>query len=205
MPLIILGGIYGGIFTPTEAASVAVIYAILVSLFVYRSLKIKDIFILAGRTGYMLLTFMLIFVFGSLFSRIMTMTNMTPAIIEFLTSLTQSRVILLLLINLFLLIIGMVMDAVTGIILVVPLFFPLATGVLGLNPVHFGAMVVTNLAVGMITPPMAGNLFVAMRLTGASLAESIKDIIPFVLIGMIVVMVVTFIPGFSMGLLDILK
>ena len=205
MPLIILGGIYGGIFTPTEAASVAVIYAILVSLFVYRSLKIKDIFILAGRTGYMLLTFMLIFVFGSLFSRIMTITNMTPAIIEFLTSLTQSRVILLLLINLFLFIIGMVMDAVTGIILVVPLFFPLATGALGLNPVHFGAIVVTNLAVGMITPPMAGNLFVAMRLTGASLGESIKDLIPFVLIGMIVVMVVTFIPGFSMGLLDILK
>lgn len=205
MPIIILGGIYGGIFTPTEAASVAVIYAILVSLFVYRSLKIKDIFILAGRTAYTMLTFMLIFVFGSLFSRIMTITNMTPAIIDFLTSLTQSRIILLLIINFFLFIIGMVMDPVTGIILVVPLFFPLATRVLGLNPIHFGAIVVTNLAVGMITPPMAGNLFVAMRLTGASLAESIKDLIPFVLIGMIVVMAVTFVPGLAMGLLNIIK
>lgn len=203
MPLIILGGIYGGVFTPTEAAGVAVIYAIIVSLFVYRTITVKDIFVFAGRSAYTMLTFMLIFVFANVFSRIMTMSNMPQLVIDFLTSITSSNIVLLLLINLFLFLLGMVMDPVTAILLVAPLFFPLATRYIGLNPVHFGAIVVTNLAVGMITPPMAGNLFVAMRLTNASLGECLKDLMPFVLIGMAVVMLVTYIPGFSLFILNL--
>jgi len=203
MPLIILGGIYSGVFTPTEAAGVAVIYAIIVSLFVYRTITVKDIFVLAGRSAYTMLTFMLIFVFANVFSRIMTMANMPQMVIDFLTSITSSNIVLLLLMNLFLFLLGMVMDPVTAILLVAPLFFPLATRYIGLNPVHFGVMVVTNLAVGMITPPMAGNLFVAMRLTNASLGECLKDLMPFVLIGMAVVMLVTYVPGFSLFILNL--
>ena len=203
MPLIILGGIYSGVFTPTEAAGVAVIYAIIVSLFVYRTITVKDIFVLAGRSAYTMLTFMLIFVFANVFSRIMTMANMPQMVIDFLTSITSSNIVLLLLMNLFLFLLGMVMDPVTAILLVAPLFFPLATRYIGLNPVHFGVIVVTNLAVGMITPPMAGNLFVAMRLTNASLGECLKDLMPFVLIGIAVVMLVTYVPGFSLFILNL--
>jgi len=203
MPLIILGGIYSGVFTPTEAAGVAVIYAIIVSLFVYRTITVKDIFVLAGRSAYTMLTFMLIFVFANVFSRIMTMANMPQMVIDFLTSITSSNIVLLLLMNLFLFLLGMAMDPVTAILLVAPLFFPLATRYIGLNPVHFGVMVVTNLAVGMITPPMAGNLFVAMRLTNASLGECLKDLMPFVLIGIAVVMLVTYVPGFSLFILNL--
>ena len=203
MPLIILGGIYSGVFTPTEAAGVAVIYAIIVSLFVYRTITVKDIFVLAGRSAYTMLTFMLIFVFANVFSRIMTMANMPQMVIDFLTSITSSNIVLLLLMNLFLFLLGMAMDPVTAILLVAPLFFPLATRYIGLNPVHFGVIVVTNLAVGMITPPMAGNLFVAMRLTNASLGECLKDLMPFVLIGIAVVMLVTYVPGFSLFILNL--
>ena len=203
MPLIILGGIYSGVFTPTEAAGVAVIYAIIVSLFVYRTITVKDIFVLAGRSAYTMLTFMLIFVFANVFSRIMTMANMPQMVIDFLTSITSSNIVLLLLMNLFLFLLGMAMDPVTAILLVAPLFFPLATRYIGLNPVHFGVIVVTNLAVGMITPPMAGNLFVAMRLTNASLGECLKDLMPFVLIGMAVVMLITYVPGFSLFILNL--
>lgn len=204
MPLIILGGIYGGVFTPTEAAAVAVVYAMIIALFVYRTVTVKDIFVLAGRTAYTMLTFMLIFVFANVFSRIMTMTNMTQLVIDAFTSISSSNIVLLLLINLFLFLLGMVMDPVTGIILVVPLFFPLATRYMGLNPVHFGAMVVTNLAVAMITPPMAGNLFVAMRLTKTSVGECLKALMPFVLIGIGVVFLVTYVPGFPLLILNLL-
>lgn len=205
MPVIILGGIYSGIFTPTEAAGVAVVYGAIVGLFVYKGLKLKDIGILAGRSVYTTLTFMPIFVFASVFSRILTITNMTQDVIGFLTSITDSTWIILLLINIFLFLLGMVMDPITGILLVAPLIYPVAVGHLGLDPVHFGIITVTNLAVGMITPPLAGNLFVSMRLTGATFQESLKPLLPFVAMGIAVVLLVTYVPSIPMFLLNLLK
>lgn len=205
MPVIILGGIYGGIFTPSEAAAVSVAYAMLVGLFVYHTLTLKSIWALARRSAYTTLTFMLIFVFATVFSKIMTLTNMTQSVMAFLMALTSSKILILFLINIFLLLLGMVMDPVTGILLVAPLFFPLATGYLGLDPVHFGILVVVNLAVGMVTPPMAGNLFVAMRLSGASMRECIRPLLPFILIGLGVAILVTYSPTFALCLVRVLK
>jgi C4-dicarboxylate transporter DctM subunit len=205
MPVIILGGIYGGVFTPSEAAAVAVAYAIVVGLFIYHTLTLKSIWALARRSAYTTLTFMLIFVFATVFSKIMTLTNMTQSVMDFLMALTSSKLLILFLINIFLLLLGMVVDPITAILLVAPLFFPLATGYLGLNPVHFGILVVTNLAVGLITPPMAGNLFVAMRLSGASIRECLKPLIPFVLLALGVALLVTYSPTFALCLVRALK
>lgn len=118
---------------------------------------------------------------------------------------SSSKLLILFLINIFLLLLGMVVDPITAILLVAPLFFPLATGYLGLNPVHFGILVVTNLAVGLITPPMAGNLFVAMRLSGASIRECLKPLIPFVLLALGVALLVTYSPTFALCLVRALK
>jgi len=205
MPVIILGGIYGGVFTPSEAAVVAVAYAILVGLFIYHTLTLKSIWALARRSAYTTLTFMLIFVFATVFSKIMTLTNMTQSVMDFLMALTSSKLLILFLINIFLLLLGMVVDPITAILLVAPLFFPMATRYLGLDPVHFGILVVTNLAVGLITPPMAGNLFVAMRLSGAPIRECLKPLIPFVLISLGIALLVTYSPTFALCLVRALK
>jgi len=205
MPVIILGGIYGGVFTPSEAAAVAVAYAIFVGLFIYRTLTLKSIWKIAKGSAYTTLTFMLIFAFATVFSKIMTMSNMTNAVLDFLTSFTDSKFLILFLINVFLLILGMVVDPITAILIIAPLFFPLATEHLGLDPVHFGILTVTNLAVGLITPPMAGNLFVAMRLSGASLQECLKPLIPFVLISLAVALLFTYSPDVALFLVRALK
>lgn len=204
MPIIILGGIYSGIFTPTEAAAVAVIYSIFVSMFIYRTITLKDLFKIAGQSAYTILTFMPIFVFASVFSKIMTITNLTQAFVELMTSITTSKVILLLLVNLLFLFLGMIMDAITAILIAAPLTYPLVVGLLHLDPVHFGAMMVINLSIGMITPPLAGDLFVAMKITKAPLSEALKELWPFLIIGVAIVMLVTYVPGVSLGLLHLL-
>ncbi|MGK2850127.1 MAG: TRAP transporter large permease [Candidatus Limnocylindrales bacterium] len=205
MPVIIFGGIYGGVFTATEAAAVSVAYAAFVALFIYRTLTPLGIARVAAKSAYTTLTFMLIFVVATVFSRIMSLTGMPADILEVLTSITDNPLAILLLINVVLVVTGMLVDPITGILVMAPLFYPIATGPVGLDPVHFGALMVTNLAVGMITPPMAGNLFVAMRLSGATFREVLRPVMPFVLLGLGVAAVVTYVPGVSLFLVDLLK
>lgn len=204
MPVIIFGGIYGGIFTPTEAAAVSVVYAAFVALALYRTLTLAGIFRVAGKSAYTTLTFMLIFVMATVFSRIMSLTGMPAAILESVTGLTDSPLLILVLLNIVLIVTGMLVDPITGILVMAPLFFPIATGPVGLDPVHFGVLVVTNLAVGMITPPMAGNMFVAIRISGATFRETVGPILPFAGLGVLVAVAVTYVPAISLSLLRLL-
>jgi C4-dicarboxylate transporter DctM subunit len=204
MPVIIFGGIYGGVFTPTEAAAVSVVFAAFVGVFIYRSLSPLGVVRVAAKSAYTTLTFMLIFVFATVFSRIMILNEMPAAILNTLTGISDNPIVLLVLINIVLIITGMLVDTITGILIMAPLFFPIATGPIGLDPVHFGALMVTNLAVGMITPPMAGNLFVAMRMSGATFREVLRPILPFVGLGLAVALVITYLPDASLFLVRLL-
>jgi len=200
MPVILLGGIYGGIFTCTEAAAVALIYAIIIGLFVYRGLNVR----LIGRTfvaqavttGVVVL--MVIFVL--ILSRVMTMQNIPQGMIAIISSLTQNYYATLVLINIFLILLGMIVDDFTGTLLAAPLLFPLITH-LGVNPIHFAAILGTNLGLGNVTPPTAPILYLAARVGNVTVDKMIKPALVFMVFGALpVVLLTTYFPDLSLFL-----
>jgi len=200
MPVILLGGIYGGIFTCTEAAAVALIYAIIVGLFVYRGLNIKLIgktFVAqAVTTGVVVL--MVIFVL--ILSKVMTMQNIPQGMIAIISGLTQNYYATLVLINIFLILLGMIVDDFTGTLLAAPLLFPLITHI-GVNPIHFAAILGTNLGLGNVTPPTAPILYLAARIGNVTVDKMIKPALVFMVFGALpVVIVTTYWPDLSLFL-----
>jgi len=200
MPVILLGGIYGGIFTCTEAAAVALIYAIIVGLFVYRGLNIKLIgktFVAqAVTTGVVVL--MVIFVL--ILSKVMTMLNIPQGMIAIISGLTQNYYATLVLINIFLILLGMIVDDFTGTLLAAPLLFPLITHI-GVNPIHFAAILGTNLGLGNVTPPTAPILYLAARIGNVTVDKMIKPALVFMVFGALpVVIVTTYWPDLSLFL-----
>lgn len=200
MPVILLGGIYGGIFTCTEAAAVALIYAILVGLFIYRGLTVR----LIGRTfvaqavttGVVVL--MVIFVL--VLSRVMTMQNIPQSMIQIITNVTSNYYVTLVLINIFLILLGMIVDDFTGTLLAAPLLFPLITH-LGINPIHFAAILGTNLGLGNVTPPTAPILYLAARVGNVTVDKMIKPALVFMVFGALpVVLLTTYFPDLSLFL-----
>ena len=168
MPVIILGGIYGGIFTPTEAAAVAVIYGFLVGLVIHRELKITRIpalFMAAGKSTAMV---MMIIASASGFGWILTSARIPDVIASAMLGISSSKIVILLLINIMLLIVGCLMETTAAIIILTPIFLPIVTQ-LGVNPVHFGIIMVVNLSIGFVTPPLGVNLFVACNVAKAKL------------------------------------
>ena len=200
MPVILLGGIYGGIFTCTEAAAVALIYAILVGLFIYRGLTVR----LIGRTfvaqavttGVVVL--MVIFVL--VLSRVMTMQNIPQSMIQMISDVTSNYYVTLVLINIFLILLGMLVDDFTGTLLAAPLLFPLITH-LGVNPIHFAAILGTNLGLGNVTPPTAPILYLAARVGNVTVDKMIKPALVFMAFGALpVVLLTTYFPDLSLFL-----
>lgn len=196
LPILILGGIYSGVFTPTEAAAVAVAYAIVVGRFVYKSFAFKQIPGIALESAVTSATIMIIIGFAAFFGRLMTLEQIPAMISEFMLSITDNPILLTLLINVFLLFLGMFIETATVIVLVTPILMPLITE-LGIDPVHFGVIMIMNLSVGLITPPMALNLFVAARTTGVELKDLMRPIVPFFLISLVLLMIITFVPAIS--------
>jgi len=199
MPLIILGGIYGGVFTPTEAAVVAVVWAIFVALFIYREIQFKDlrrIFVKAGLGSTMV---MFLIAAASLFGWIMTRENIPQQIATGIVQVAKTPVTFLLLVNLVYLIAGMLLDTTAVILLLVPIFYPIVVQ-LGINPVHFGLMSIFNLGLGQITPPFGVCLFVASGISGVSLARITKAIWPFIVAGIALVLLYTYVPAISLWL-----
>ncbi len=199
MPLIILGGIYGGVFTPTEAAVVAVVWAIFVALFIYREIQFKDlrrIFVNAGLGSTMV---MFLIAAASLFGWIMTRENIPQQIATGIVQVAKTPVTFLLLVNLVYLIAGMLLDTTAVILLLVPIFYPIVVQ-LGINPVHFGLMSIFNLGLGQITPPFGVCLFVASGISGVSLARITKAIWPFIVAGIALVLLYTYVPAISLWL-----
>ncbi len=200
MPVILLGGIYGGIFTPTEAAAVALVVAIFVGLLIHRDLKFRDIGKVFATQACTTGVVVLMVIFVLILSRIMTMQNIPQDMIRFVSGVTENYYLTLLLVNIFLVILGMIVDDFTGTLLAAPLLFPLMMH-LGVHPVHFAAILGVNLGLGNVTPPMAPILYLAGRVGNVTIDEMIKPALTFMIFGAVpVLLVTTFWPDLSLWL-----
>jgi len=196
MPVLVLGGIYGGIFTPTEAGCVAAVYAISVGVLTGKLTK-KGFARAAEETASIEGAIVFIMAFIMVMSRIFTYERLPDAIANSMLSLTDNRIVLLLLINLFMILMGMIMDDISCMLIVAPLLYPLFMK-LGISPFQMAAILAVNQGSGQMTPPVATNLFTAARVSGIPVSSFVKDCIPFLLFGSLpVLMLVTFVPEIS--------
>jgi C4-dicarboxylate transporter DctM subunit len=198
MPVIILGGIYGGIFTATEAAAVSAVYAIPIGFFVYKGFRGGNFFPLLRSSASAIGSIMTMILFCLMLSQTYVMLKVPQAIVEIVYSLTNNTTVLLILINLFLFVVGMVINDATGMILVAPLLLPLMKQ-LGIDPIHFAAIMGVNLAMGGVTPPYASILYLGMRIGNCSFQEILGPTLVFLIIGYVpVVFLTTFWPPLSL-------
>ncbi|MDM0046018.1 TRAP transporter large permease [Variovorax dokdonensis] len=202
MPVIILGGIYGGVFTPTEASAVAVFYALLVGLVVYREIRPAQLVEVLKKSVISSSVIMFIIANAGLFAFLITRAGVPEAIGHWLEQVLQSPAWFLLGVNAALFLIGMFIETSAAIIVLAPILAPVAVH-FGIDPVHFGLIMVVNLALGMITPPFGVNLFAACTVARISLDRMIKDLIPFVLVILACLMVITYVPSLSLTLRDL--
>lgn len=193
-PVIILGGIYGGIFTPTEAAAVSVIYSLIIGCLVYKELDLKQLMAVTRNACETTATILIVIGCAAGFSKVLTLGRIPTTVATFLTTMTDSKILILLLINVLLLIVGCFMETLCAIMILAPILFPVVTA-LGVDVTHFGIIMVVNLAIGFITPPLGVNLFVASRVGETTLDDVIKGIIPFLAVMIIVLLVITYIPA----------
>ncbi|MGN1007418.1 MAG: TRAP transporter large permease [Butyricicoccus sp.] len=196
-PVIILGSIYGGICTPTEAAVLSVIYALVVCLFIYKSLKWSEIYSVLREGVETYAPILFILGAAQAFSRVLTLTQAPQKLAETMGSAITSKVALILLINVFLLFVGMVMDTGPAILILTPILVPIVKAV-GINPVHFGVIMIVNLAIGFVTPPIGNNLYVASTLTKLPVTAIAKKAVPFMAAFFIALMIITFVPQVSL-------
>lgn len=200
MPVIILGGIYGGVFTPTEAAAVAAIYSIPVGLWIYKAMKLKDIKQMLFDSINSIGSIMVMIIFCLMLSQTLTMLQVPQALIEIMFSITQNKVIILILMNIFLFVVGMIVNDSTGMLLCAPLLLPLVRE-LGISPVHFAAIMGVNLAMGGVTPPYASILYLGMRIGKCEFSEIFGPTMKLLVFGYIpVVFLTTFWPDLSLFL-----
>lgn len=200
---IIFGGIYSGVFSPTEAAGVASVYAIVVSYFIYREVTLGEIFETAARSMYLTgLIFIIVSVAG-LYAWLLTISGIAQDTVALITNLHSERWVILLVINLFLLFVGCFLDPASALIMLTPLLAPVAAS-LGVDPIHFGVIVVMNLTIGTFHPPFGLNIFVCQALFKTPSATLYAGLIPFVVLAIIALMLVTYIPAISLWIMRLL-
>lgn len=204
VPVIILGGIYKGIFTPTEAAAIAALYGTLVSMFVYKEVKFSDLKGIMYNSCLICATVLVIIGISKGFGAILTITQAPVMIAEFILGITSNKILILILINVFLLIIGTFMETNASIVILTPILLPVINE-LGINPVHFGIIMILNLSIGFITPPLGANLFMACQVSDIDFDDIVKSIIPWILVMIVVLMIVTFVPEISLWLPKIMN
>ena len=202
MPVIVLGGIYGGVFTPTEAAAVAVFYSLIVGTVVYREIGIKDLYNILRKSVISSAVIMFIIANAGLFAFLLTRAGAPEAIGTWLQQVLQSPIYFLLGINAALFIIGMFIETGAAILVLAPILVPVAVH-FGIDPVHLGMVMVVNLALGMVTPPFGVNLFAACTVARISLDRVIKDLIPFIGVILACLMLISYVPEISLTLRDI--
>ena len=202
VPVIILGGIYGGIFTPTESAVAAIIYSIFVGVFIYHELDLKSILeafketaLINGQTTFLVGISMA-------FARFLTMSQVPGTLAKGILGISNPIAILLV-INLFLLVVGCFIDNISSTVILTPILLPIVAGI-GMSPIQFGIVMTVNLAIGFITPPYGCNLFFASAISNVSVVDIAKKILPTIGVMLIVLMALTFIPALSIGILDFL-
>jgi C4-dicarboxylate transporter DctM subunit len=200
---IIFGGIYSGVFSPTEAAGVASVYAIVVSYFVYREVTLKELFDTAARAMYLTgLIFIIVSVAG-LYAWLLTISGIAQQAASFIVGMHAQPWMVLLTINLFLLFVGCFLDPASALIMLTPLLAPIAATI-GVDPIHFGVIVVMNLTIGTFHPPFGLNIFVCQALFKTPSATLYLGLIPFVTLAIIALMLVTYIPAISLWVLKYL-
>jgi tripartite ATP-independent transporter DctM subunit len=204
MPVVILGGIYGGIFTPTEASVIAVAYALVVSVIVYRELTLRQLWQVLRRSTLSSAVIMFIISMAGLFSFVLTRAGVPAAIGEWIVSNFDSRMMFLLAVNGFLFLIGMFVETSASIVVLAPILAPVAMR-FGIDPVHFGMIMIVNLAMGMITPPFGVNLFAASAVAGISLDRMVRHLLPMVVLILCCLALITYVPAISLGSLALFK
>jgi len=198
MPIIILGGIYSGIFTPTEAAAIAVGYAVIVGIFIYRELNPKNIASILLESAVTTATILFLISCAGLLAWIMGRLNVAAAVSSFFGIFIHNRVTFLLVVNLLLLFVGMFSDSAPAIIILAPLLAPMAAS-FGIDLVHFGIIMVVNLAIGFCTPPVGVNLFLSSQIAGIRLEDMLKDVIKFLILLIADVLIISFVPFLSLA------
>jgi C4-dicarboxylate transporter DctM subunit len=200
---IIMGGIYGGVFTPTEAAAVSAVYALIVAVFIYKDLGLKDlpgVFLESSKTTVML---MFIVANALLFAHVLTTERIPQAIAEHILAVGMTPWMFLAVVNIILLVAGNFMEP-TGIILILaPILFPIAVK-LGIDPIHLGIIMVVNMEIGMVTPPVGLNLFVTSGVTGMNLVQVTKAALPWLMVLLVFLVIITYVPAISLALPDML-
>jgi C4-dicarboxylate transporter DctM subunit len=202
-PVIVLGGIYAGVFSPTEAAGVACVYAILVTMFAYREANAREVFDSAARSMYLTAQVFIILACAGVYSWLLTISGAGPALVEAVGGLQLPPWGVLLAINVLLLLVGMALDTVSAILVLTPLLVPIARAA-GIDPVHFGVVLVMNLSIGTFTPPFGINIFVGQAVFKAPLSSIYPGLVPFIVSAIGALMVVSYVPGLSLWILKYL-
>ena len=200
MPVIILGGIFGGIFTATEAAVVAVFYALFLGVVVYREIGLRDLPRIFAQAAVTSSVVMIIVAFAAMFAFALHLLRAPQQIGMLLTTITENPIYFLILVNLFLLIVGMFMETFAAIVILGPILAPIAVSY-GIDPVHFGLIMIVNLAVGMVTPPVGVNLFIACGIARISMEQLMRPLAVFLGVLIVNLMIITYVPGISLALL----
>lgn len=204
MPVIILGGIFGGVFTPTESAAVAVVYSLAVSLFIYKDMKFNEIFSVFVEGTIATASILVLVGLSKASSYIVTTSGLPQQVLEGFSAITSSKVVILLLMNLLFLVIGMLMEANAAIIMMTPILMPLLSA-FGIDPLQFGIIMSFNLCIGLVTPPVGICLLMTNQIAQASFVQTLKSILPLLLLSVVVLMLVTFVPQLTLWLPSLLQ
>lgn len=204
LPVLILGGIYGGVFTPTEAAAAAVCFALIIGVVVFRTITVEKL-VMALRSSLLnTVVILLIISSASVFGWVLTANRIPELISQVFVSISDNPLVFLLLINFLLLLVGMFLETGAAITVLAPILTPVALK-MGIDPIHFGIVMIVNLAVGMTTPPVGVNLFVACQVAGLRIEHIIRSMLPFYLSLLICLAIITYLPGLSLWLPQLLK
>lgn len=203
MPVVVIGGIYGGVFTPTEASAVAVVYAVIVGGLVYRELNMDELVPILKQSVISTAAVMLIIAAAALFSFLISRSGLPADVASWVTQVFDSPISFLLAVNVMLLVVGMFIETSAAILVLAPIFTPIAVQY-GIDPVHFGLIVVVNLALGMFTPPLGVNLFAACAVAKLSIDQLLPWLMRFVLVVLACLIAITYMPWISLGLVDLL-
>lgn len=204
LPVFVLGGIYGGVFTPTEAAAAAVGFALLIGVLIFRTITVEKLMMALRSSLLNTVVILLIISSASVFGWVLTVNRVPEVVSQVFVSISDNPLVFLIMINVLLLIVGMFLETGAAITVLAPILTPVALQ-LGIDPIHFGILMIVNLAVGMTTPPVGVNLFVACQIAGLRIEQIIKSMVPFYLALLISLMIITYVPGLSLWLPNILK
>jgi C4-dicarboxylate transporter DctM subunit len=203
MPVIVFGGIYGGVFSPTEAAGAACVYAIFVTMLVHREIGWREFWDVSVTSMYLTAQIFLIVAVAGVFSWLLTTSGAAGVAVDHISRLKLEPWMVLLTINVFLLVVGCFIDTASSILVLTPLLLPIAQAI-GVDPIHFGIIVVTNLSIGTFTPPFGINIFVAQSIFNVPLSSIYAGVAPFIGVAIVGLMVVTYVPELSLWLVRFL-